>query len=340
MQSSNTRNSFPCPYCTRIARTAHGFRKHLAASLRYGGHELDDNEIALTFLNLESGGTFSSKILPQSITGGRAELNASEEVKEEIPASDEVADKTVSESLNKSDDAESSLVEMKKSTNSKLKGKTRSRSKKSGGTDSADEFKSFMRELFLSLSLSRDLPKYQFERRIDTMLEFFLPEFLSMKYGGEVTFVTPEFPLKRIENNLSNNIDFLFFHTLPDDMGKQWIICEVKAINESISHEQLVLYTRAKAKGMKVLLSEIQFIRNISGNKVKYDSLLRRIEPFEKELPVKVVYIIMSKKDLEHLRINYPEIEFIGYEELMEYDAEHYPEVWKMFKEYLIESGK
>ncbi len=337
MQSSNTRNSFPCPYCTRIARTAHGFRKHLAASLRYGGHELDDNEIALTFLNLESGGTFSSKILPQSITGGKAAISALDDIQEKVATSNALADKTEPELQSNSVNGGSTVEESESNSSIKAKGKTKSKSKKSKDSDSADEFKDFMKELFSSLSLSKDLPKYQFERRIDTILEFFLPEFLSNKYGGEVKFVTPEFPLKRTENNLSNNIDFLFYHILPDKIGKQWIICEVKAINESISHEQLVLYTRAKAKGMKVLLNEIQFIRSISGNKVKYDSLLERIEPFEKDGEVKVVYIIMSRKELEHLRANYPDIEFIGYEELMDYDAEHFPNVWKLFKEFLIE---
>ena len=340
MQSSSTRNAFPCPYCTRIARTAHGFRKHLAASLRYGGHNLDDNEIALTFLNLENGGgQISSKILPQSILRGKAADSLADEIQEDDIEKVVQEENDKPEAISKSIVTEPLRKENKSDSTTIVKSKSKSKSKKSVNSSTGDEFRNFIYEVFKSLAFSRDLPKYQFERRIDTILEFFLPEFLSNKYGGEVQFVTPEFPLKRTENNLSNNIDFLFYHILPNEKGKQWIICELKGVNESISHEQLVLYTRAKTKGMQTLINEIQFIRSISGNKVKYESLLERIEPFDTDLSVKVVYIVLTKKELEQLRINYPEVDFIGYEEILDFDAQKFPEVWKMFKEFFIESN-
>src|SRR3954464_12722485 len=76
---------------------------------------------------------------------------------------------------------------------------------------SSDPYGSFLVEYFQLLADYRVLPKYQLERRLDAVIALLLPEVLRELKGWDVESVTPEFPLKKPDNNQSTNVDHLYF---------------------------------------------------------------------------------------------------------------------------------
>lgn len=315
-QSNSTQPSYPCPYCTRVANTAHGFRKHLAGLTRYGGHEMTDNEIALTFLKLESGNVNQTTVPNVSSTSSQL----AQPVRSSTLKSAGLSDTSAKQSK------EISIQAVQPSSISEIK------------EPKFNEFNEFFKELLSSLARNKEIPKYQFERRIDTILEMFLPEYLSKKFGGDAEFVVPEFPIKKNNNNQSNNVDFLFYLKRPFAAIDKWLLCELKTDDDSINHEQIQLYSRAKARGMKVMLNDLTIIRNASIKKDKYDILVNRLKTFAPDKPIEIIYFVLSNKDLSGLRTQYPDIEFIGIEELKAYEPVKFPEVWKLFKELIIKN--
>jgi len=192
----------------------------------------------------------------------------------------------------------------------------------------------FIYDLFLSLLKNKDIPKYQFERRIDTIFELFLPDYLSQLYKGVVEFVVPEFPLKKDSNNQSTNIDYLFFLTIENGENK-WIMLELKTDMDSVKTEQLEIYCNSIQKGMKRIIEDLIVIRNNSSKKHKYNILIERIENFKSDCPLEVIYLSPNKTGLES---NNPEIKFITFAELIDFKPKKYEEVWELFREILIKN--
>lgn len=277
---------------------------------------MNDNEIALTFLKLESGSV-------NQATNPITSKTSAPPVQHDEPTSGTPSGSSKVAAKHSKKSESTDIMSSSQPAVSKI---------------AEGEFSEFLRELFSSLVSNKEIPKYQFERRIDTILELFLPEFLSKKFGGEATFVVPEFPLKKIENNQSNNVDYLFYLKRPFAAIDKWLLCELKTDDDSINLEQLQLYSRAKTKGMKLLLNDVMYIRNASVKKSKYDILIDRLKPFASDKPMEIVYFVLTDKDLSHLRTQYPDIEFIGIEELKEFEPVKYGEVWKMFCEMIMKS--
>ena len=277
---------------------------------------MTDNEIALTFLKLESGNVNQTIVPNVSSTSSRL----AQPIKSSTLKSAELSDTSAKQTK------EISIPAVQPSSISEIK------------EPKLDEFNEFFKELLSSLARNKEIPKYQFERRIDTILEMFLPEYLSKKFGGDAEFVAPEFPIKKNNNNQSNNVDFLFYLKRPFAAIDKWLLCELKTDDDSINHEQIQLYSRAKARGMKVMLNDLTLIRNASIKKDKYDILVNRLKTFAPDKPIEIIYFVLSNKDLSGLRTQYPDIEFIGIEELNAYHPVKYAEVWKMFKEMIIKN--
>ena len=277
---------------------------------------MSDNEIALTFLKLESGNVNQTAVPNVSSTSASLTKPVAASTLKSAKPSDHVTKQ--SEEISVPAVQASSVTEH--------------------ADQSTEEFQDFFKNFLSSLAANKEIPKYQFERRIDSILEMFLPEYLSKKFGGDAEFVVPEFPIKKTANNQSNNVDFLFYLKRPFAAIDKWLLCELKTDDDSINHEQIQLYTRAKAKGMKAMLNDLAFIRNASVKKDKYDILINRLKTFAPDKPIEIIYFVLSNKDLSALRAQYPDIEFIGIEELNTYEPVKYGEVWKMFKELIIEN--
>lgn len=201
---------------------------------------------------------------------------------------------------------------------------------------STPESVNFLEQMLETLMYNKSLPKFQFERRIDAVISQFLPQILSQYYGGSVVHVVPEFPIKKDGNNLSRNADYLLFKRggIPSD--ESWIMAELKTDDNSISYQQLSLYQTAMKKGMNAMISDIENIRNASAMKSKYDELLKRLDKYPPDRPLKVVYVMIIDNDAEQYRAQYPRIDFLGRGELKLFTPDKFADEWKMFREIVL----
>lgn len=192
----------------------------------------------------------------------------------------------------------------------------------------------FMHDLFESLIRNKDIPKYQFERRIDTILELLLPDFLSKHFDAIVEFAAPEFPIKKEDNNQSTNVDYLF-HATSDNLDKKWIMVELKTDRDSLHSNQIETYCKCKKDGMKSIINNIQSIRSNSSKKNKYDLLLERIQRFPPDCPLEVVLITTFETNLEN---TYPDVTFFTIDDLISFKPNKYNEVWDLFREIILKN--
>ena len=139
------------------------------------------------------------------------------------------------------------------------------------------------------MAANKALPKYQFERRIDALLAVLLPDLLGQLLSTEVTFVVPEFPLKKGTSNQSTNIDHVYF-----DKRGRWIFVEIKTDARSVSQKQIDIYVEAKSKGMEVLVDQIHKIRAATKQRSKYDTLLERLGGYPVDAPIDLLYLAPS----------------------------------------------
>lgn len=100
----------------------------------------------------------------------------------------------------------------------------------------------YLEEVFTRLVEFKQLPKYQFERRVDAFLVGFLPDLLGSLWGGRVVPVAPEFPLKKAGSNQSTNVDHVFYVRHKDPPGDYWLWLELKTDMGSIDWPQVETY--------------------------------------------------------------------------------------------------
>lgn len=194
----------------------------------------------------------------------------------------------------------------------------------------------FLEQMLRSLMENKTLPKFQFERRIDAVISLFIPGILSQRYGGNVRHVVPEFPIKKEVNNQSRNADYLLFQSGGIPESGSWIMAELKTDDNSVETEQLELYKSALVRGMEQMLNDIMLIRNATKMAAKYDALLKRLDGLPAELPLKIVYFLLTDNDVSYLQKEYPEIDFIDKKELMDYVPDTFAKEWKMFKDIVL----
>ncbi len=99
----------------------------------------------------------------------------------------------------------------------------------------------FTEELFRLLSDNKKFPAYQAERRIDIFINFFLVEILENYYqGSKVSYVAPEFPLKKDKGNQSTNVDYLCVKE--ENEKKKILFVELKTDVDSFDAKQCGIY--------------------------------------------------------------------------------------------------
>jgi hypothetical protein len=108
------------------------------------------------------------------------------------------------------------------------------------------EQNAFVEELFKLLADNKKFPAYQAERRIDIFINFFLEEILENHFqGSKVTYVAPEFPLKKDKGNQSTNVDYLCVKK--EENGKKKILfVELKTNADSFDAKQCGIYLEYK----------------------------------------------------------------------------------------------
>ena len=138
-------------------------------------------------------------------------------------------------------------------------------------------------DLFDRLDTWRHLPKYQLERRADLFFALFLPDILESHYGVKFNSeIIPEFPLRhgtlgtnqgRTSQNQSVNVDYATF-TQED---QRVVFVELKTDANYRRTKQDLYLKKASGLEFRTLVKGISLIRKASGQRKKYDVLLKRL---------------------------------------------------------------
>lgn len=125
----------------------------------------------------------------------------------------------------------------------------------------------FLNSIFNILIENKKFPNYQAERRIDIFINYFLEKILSEYLGKSITYVCPEFPIKKKGNNLSTKLDYLC------KSEDEIIFVELKTDESSLMAEQAEIYLNCNWANCKSDLQEI--IKAVKNKKhlEKYNTL-------------------------------------------------------------------
>jgi hypothetical protein len=190
----------------------------------------------------------------------------------------------------------------------------------------------FLTEVFDLLVANKQLPKYQFERRVDIFVNVFLEDVLGALFGGTYQLVVPEFPLKKDDDCNSTNVDYLLFHTTPEGHEK-WVFLELKTAAGSIGPKQLAVYRRSVERGMPALMRDLPLIRERTKARAAYDELALRLSAFPHDRPIEIIYlapVAMNEAELG------PGGRSVTFEQLRTVEIGHHPEVWRMFRDSVL----
>lgn len=134
-------------------------------------------------------------------------------------------------------------------------------------------------KLFNLLDDWRNLPAYQLERRADIFFALYIPEIIKGRFGIDVEFILPEFPI-RVGNvstkkdlkipNLSFKIDYV---AVSNKDNKVYFI-ELKTDDGSRRDKQDWYLKTAKQNNIPDLISGILQIYDATSSKKKYDNLI------------------------------------------------------------------
>ena len=153
----------------------------------------------------------------------------------------------------------------------------------------------FISELMQQLATFKRYPKYQFERRIDAFIGFFLPAVLSAKYDFQTDYIWPEFPVRaHDEKRLSSNIDYACY----DNKHGSLSFVELKTERASVKYDQIVYYQSAMERNLKQHIKDIEWIASGSKQKSKYEFLLQQLRSIQE--PRRIFGIYLAPANAEH----------------------------------------
>ncbi len=192
-----------------------------------------------------------------------------------------------------------------------------------------DDNGTFLEILFKLLTWNKRIPKYQFERRIDIFINFFMADILSVKFGGKFEFVVPELPLKLEHSNQSTNFDYLYFRHSPQE---EWWIIELKTDSGSVNMNQFGRYLDARKSGMPHILQDIVRIDRASKSN-KYRDLICRLNQFPADRPVKPLYLVPDKRCLP----DHSAVEVVEFRDLLEMKVDRFAEEWELLQKSIFQ---
>ncbi len=161
----------------------------------------------------------------------------------------------------------------------------------------------------------------------------FLPGILRAALGWEAQVVVPEFPLKKVENHQSTNVDLLLFRrSVADNPAEAWILCEVKSDSRSFRETQLDRYRQAVQQGMPVLLRQLEEIASRSSQGYKYREVQLRLAQLPADRPVELLYLAPQA-----MKQSLPDdVACISYEALLGLDVDTHSDAWRLFRAVLL----
>lgn len=194
-----------------------------------------------------------------------------------------------------------------------------------------DEYLKKLEELF-------SYPKVQIERAISPLLSIFITDIINHFLKTNIKFYLPEFPLKKIKNNQSTNIDWL----LVDEENTKLFFIEFKTTSDSFNIKQLEEYLefiqRINEGSALFLYEELKQIQHKSKKKQKYSSILNKFDnennQFSNLKNADLIYFAPVK--IKAKLHKYPDIKIITFSDLPENLATAYPIEWKKIRKFLI----
>ena len=198
-----------------------------------------------------------------------------------------------------------------------------------------EELVDYLIEIVHVIHKDRHIPKYQFERHVDSLLVPFLAEILAHRLGGAFQVVASEFPLKKRDNNQSTNADALLHQTSPGDNTGTWWLFELKTDPRSVSPAQLEPYARACQRRMQDLVDDLEKVARASNAKQKYPGVrdLLTAAGASFDAPVRLVYL--SPHPVPQLEM-IPGSIAIVFDALLDLELESRPAAWRLVRDHLL----
>ena len=135
----------------------------------------------------------------------------------------------------------------------------------------------FLPALLQHLQDNREFPKYQYERRLDAFISFFLPDVLRARFhlDTSVPVRIPEFPTRPTRRGwfLSENIDYFLFDP---NAGTLWLV-ELKTDEGSVRPKQLAYYNRVLSSSWADIGADVTDLHFASKHKKKYQRVLDQL---------------------------------------------------------------
>jgi hypothetical protein len=141
----------------------------------------------------------------------------------------------------------------------------------------------FVNDLMKHIIDGVNIPKVQVERAISPILSFYIESILTSyfhshsEYSGSYELISPEFPLKK-ENNQSTNIDYL----LINNSKKILVLFELKTDSGSFDTEQTERYVeykeRIRESSASIIRMDLDEISNASSKSSKYDYIISQFD--------------------------------------------------------------
>jgi len=196
----------------------------------------------------------------------------------------------------------------------------------------------FLAKLFSELEYLNTVPKFQLERAVSPLLGIFIEEIINNKYAANVIASIPEFPLKKIKNFQSTNIDWL----LIDKINNTLYCVELKTDSHSFRDTQLKKYIQiqeiVKTNGAAFLFEQLNLIAPKSNRKDKYSGLLKFIDDNSYNFSVyknfEIIYLVPDDSKLDDRRIKR-----LNFSQLPK-DISIFNEEWQQLRKLLIKLGK
>jgi hypothetical protein len=139
-------------------------------------------------------------------------------------------------------------------------------------------------KIFNNLTMWRNLPKYQLERRADIFFSLYLKEILEAKFSSDGNHVElspviiPEFPIQQGVQHHTANVDYVMF----SENLKTVYLIEFKTDMGSFRSEQYEYLVRAKKKiqdqGFKKIVEELWSVFKATDDKQKYFHLFKQLK--------------------------------------------------------------
>ena len=149
------------------------------------------------------------------------------------------------------------------------------------GTQNENSDTLFFEALMNNIMEGVKTPKVQIERVVGPILGFFIKDIISSLLNYEdLIILGAEFPLRKLDNNQSTNIDWLMYSKTDNKL----LFVELKTTVTSLSTAQALSYDEIQAKirkgttGAEFLKLDVSKIMGASKEKEKYTSVWNKIK--------------------------------------------------------------